>query len=192
MAYHYTSMRFNTFCFNTEKERGEHSWADGVPLVAAQRGRSCSPPTSPAKSSSFFSFWNYTEDLDKRTTLFFNPLYSNKNHMVRTLVLFAVRACVHMYVRMYCMHVVCMYVCIVYASTYVYMCVHACVCVCVCVCTRVHMCACHAYTCTCARVLICIVTKGRYHLCTFRYICFSLLCYDSQIACSAQSVLHSG
>lgn len=79
MAYHYTSMRFSTFCFNSEKERGEQSWVDGGPLGAPLRGKPSSPPTSPAKRSHSLCFWDYTEDLDKRTTLFLNPLYSNKN-----------------------------------------------------------------------------------------------------------------
>lgn len=83
MAYHYTSMRFITFCFNSEKERAEHSGVDGSPLTSPVRGRPVSPPTAPDKSSSSLSFWDYTEDLDKRTTLFLNPLYSSKNYTVR-------------------------------------------------------------------------------------------------------------
>ena len=82
MAYHYTSMRFSTFCFNSEKERGEHVWADGGPVAAPQRGRPYSPPTSPVKRSPSLSFWSYIDDLDEQTTLFLNPLYSNKNYTV--------------------------------------------------------------------------------------------------------------
>ena len=82
MAYHYTSMRFITFCFNTEKERGEHSCIDSSPLASSLRGRPVSPPTAQDKNSSSPSFWDYIEDLDKQTTLFLNPLYSNKTYTV--------------------------------------------------------------------------------------------------------------
>lgn len=82
MAYHYTSMRFITFCYNSEKERGEQSGVDGSPLTSPMRGMPASPPTAPDKNSPSLSFWEYTEDLDKRTTLFLNPLYSNNNYTV--------------------------------------------------------------------------------------------------------------
>lgn len=85
MAYHYVSNRFRTFMMDTELERMEAGWLLEEKKASKVDGPDEESGFSPKHSSApviGLSIWDYIEKHHRRSTVFFNFMYSPSDYDV--------------------------------------------------------------------------------------------------------------
>lgn len=85
LAYHYVSNRFRTFMMDTEFERMEAGWLleeKKVPKLDSAEEEAGFSPKHSSTPAIGLSIWDYIEKHHRRSTIFFNFMYSPSDHDV--------------------------------------------------------------------------------------------------------------